>query len=65
MPDMPVCLTAKTPGPVPFNRISEFPPKGKGNPVIRKPIIKKKQLRPGTGNSPFPVEYRPNILPSL
>jgi hypothetical protein len=50
---------------VPFNRIPEFPPKSKGNPVIGQAIFQKKQLRAGTGNTLFPGKYRPYFIPSL
>jgi hypothetical protein len=64
-PDIPVRLPAKTPGVVPLDRVSEFPPKGKGDPVIRQAIFQKKQLRAGTGNTFFPGKYRLYFIPSL
>jgi hypothetical protein len=65
MPGEPVSLAANPPGSVPFHRIPEFPPKGKGNSVMDQSVPQKKQLSPGAGNKPSFVKYLPDIIPSL
>jgi hypothetical protein len=65
MPYMPIHFPAKPPGIISFDRVSKFPPEGKGNPVIGQPVFQEKQFRAETGNTLFPAEYRPYIIPSL
>jgi hypothetical protein len=65
VPNVPVCLPAHPPSPVPFYGIAVFPGESKGYPVTIKPIRHYKQLSAGTGNGLSPVKPPADLIPSL
>jgi hypothetical protein len=62
---MPVRFPAKTPGPVPFNRVPEFPGKGKTNPIIGQVVFQDKKFSAPVTEALSPAENGPYLVPSL